>query len=163
MHPVHDVDALLLLAMTISAKRRPAELVEIIAAADLLQGAIPAELKLAEAVHRLSSHGLISAIDGGFALTPEAQKIMTGQPKKADTEERIFSVKEKLSAYIAKGEHPPILVTVEQLSAAMLAHQNSGKGAGKNLLVPKPKAAEVERKSPGLRQRKPLPARRRKD
>jgi hypothetical protein len=42
MYPVHDVDALLLIATTLSSKRRPAELVEIIAAADLLQVAIPA-------------------------------------------------------------------------------------------------------------------------
>ena len=36
MHPVHDVDSLLILATALSSKRRPAELVEIVSAADLL-------------------------------------------------------------------------------------------------------------------------------
>ena len=36
MYPINDIDAQLLLATLIAAKRRPAELVEIVAAADVL-------------------------------------------------------------------------------------------------------------------------------
>ena len=46
MHPILDSDALVLLATTLSAKRRPAELVEIIAAAELIVGSLPGEAKL---------------------------------------------------------------------------------------------------------------------
>lgn len=162
MHPVHDIDALLLLALLLSAKRRPAELVEIVAAADLLHGAIPSEGKLAEAVHRLSRHGLIQEIDQGLALTPEAEKIVSGQPKKSETEEKIFAIREKLAAYTPKGESAPIQIDLSALSAAVLAHQTASKSAAKNLLVPKPKPAD-EHKPSGIRHRKPLPARRRKD
>ncbi|MFZ4534676.1 hypothetical protein [Propionivibrio sp.] len=162
MHPVHDVDALLLLAVTLSSKRRPAVIVEIIAAADLIQGTVPSELKLVEAFHRLSMHGLICEEEGGFTLSPEAQKIMTGQPRKADALERIMSVKEKLAAYDPKGEHAPVLLTAKQLCTAILAHRKAEKAPGKNLLVPKVKVdGDIQR--PGQRQRKPLPARRRKD
>ena len=99
MYPVHDVDALLLLAMALASKRRPAGLAEIIAAADLVQGSIPSESKLGEAFHRLSMHGLIREAEGCFTLTPDAQKIMTGQPRKADAQERILGIKGTLSAY----------------------------------------------------------------
>jgi len=51
---------------------------------------------------------------------------------------------------------------VEQLKEALLAHRAAGAGARRNLLVPKPKPAEDIRR-PGQRQRKPAPARRRKD
>lgn len=158
MYPVHDVDALLLLAMALASKRRPAELAEIIAAADMIQGSIPSDLKLEEAFYRLSMHGLISEAEGGFTLTPDAQKIMTGQPRKDDAQKRILGIKENLSAYNPQSEHSPILVTAEQLSAAVLAHRASEKTTGKNMLVPKPKPAETNNKRPG--QRKPFPARR---
>ena len=162
MHPIHDVDALLLLATALASKRRPADLVEIIAAADLIHGFIPFEAKLREAFSRLAAHGLIGAADDRFALTPDAQKIMAGQPKKADTTERIFWIKEKLSAYQPKGEHASIRLTAEQLIAAMAAHRASGKGAGRNLLMPKPKAAERDSQRPGQWRKKPATARRRK-
>jgi len=163
MYPVHDVDAILLLAMSLAAKRRPAELVEIIAAADLAQGAIPTEAKLSESFYRLSAYGLICAMEGGYALTPDAQQILTGQARKAKTPERIYDIKENLADYNLKGEHTPILVTEKELGASVLAHRASKNSTGKNLLVPKPKPAE-DGKRPG--QRKPyqsFAARRRKD
>lgn len=163
MHPIHDVDVLLLLALALSSKRRPAELVEIVAAADVIQGVIPSELRLVDAFSRLAAHGLICEQDGGFTLTPEAQKIMAGSSRKADTEKRIASIKEKLAAYESTGECPPIQLTAKQVCTAILAHRDSSKITGKNLLVPKPKAAESNTTRPGQRQRKPLPARRRKD
>ena len=152
MTPIHDVDALLLLATALSAKRRPAELVEIMAAIDLLQGNIPAEPKLSEAISRLAVHGLLVEAAGGIALTPE----------KAEAAERLFMIKERLADYNARGEHAPILLDVEQLRAAMQAHRAAGQSGAKKLLVPKPKPAE-EIKRPGQRQRRPAPARRRKD
>ena len=148
MYPVHDIDAILLLAMSLAAKRRPAELVEIIAAAELAQGAIPTEAKLSESFYRLSAYGLICELDSGYTLTPDAQQMMTGQAKKAKTPERLYDIKEHLADYNLKGEHKAILVTEEQLGAAVLAYRAAKANAGKNLLVPKPKPAE-DGKRPG--------------
>lgn len=161
MHPIHDIDALLLLATALSSKRRPAEPVEIMAAIDLLQGNIPAEQKLSEAIARLATHGLLVEANGGIALTPEAQKIVEDLPRKAEAAERLFVIKDRLSDYHVKGEHAAIVLSTDQLKAALLAHRAAGEGAGKNLLVPKPKPADEGK--PGQRQRKPAPARRRKD
>ena len=156
MHPIHDVDIVLLMATALSSKRRPAELVEIMAAADLLQGAIPSELKLVEAFYRLSTQGLLREEAGSFSLTPEAQEVMAGQRKKEiNTEARIFVIKEKLSVYSPAGEHPPITLTAEQLGAAILAHRSSAKHPGRNLLMPKPKAAENNARGAAGHWRKP--------
>lgn len=163
MQPIHDVDVLLLLSLALASKRRPAELVEIVAATDLLQVAVPSETRLVEAFSRLAENGLIVEQDGGFTLTPEAQSIMTGTSRKADTEQRLQSVRDKLSAYEPKGEHPPIRLTAKTVCAAILAQRDSAKIPGKNLLVPKPKPADTSSPRPGQRQRRPLPARRRKD
>ncbi|MCX7193093.1 MAG: hypothetical protein NTY60_05640 [Proteobacteria bacterium] len=157
MHPVRDVDALLLLSIAISSKRRSAELVEIIAANDLIHGSVPLKAELTEAFHRLSQYGLIVQAGDGYALTPVALTIMSAGRKKADNEERMHGLKAALSAYNLKGDHPAILVTEAQLSAAVHEHQASKEHAGKNLLVPKIKPV-VDPKRP-LR-RKPLPARR---
>jgi hypothetical protein len=158
MHPVHDVDTPLLLAISLSSKRRPADLVEIIAAYELIQGATFSEEKISEAFSRLAGFGLISEIDGGFTLSEEAQKHITGQAKKIDTQERVFSIKANLSAYSPKGEHAAVTVTSEQLAAAMRSHLAGKTQTVKNLFVPRPKP-EVDPKRPG--RRKPLPSRRR--
>jgi hypothetical protein len=161
MHPVHDVDALLLLATALSSKRRPAELAEIMAAADLIQGAIPAELKLVEAFARLGRNGLISAVEGGIALTPAALAMVADLPKKmVEADERIFTIKAKLAAYQPEGEQAAVELVAWQFSAAIHAYRTAGQGAGKNLLVPKPKPEEAKPR-PGQRQRKPAPPRRR--
>lgn len=149
MHPIHDVDVVVLLALGFASKKRAAELAEIMAAADLIQGAIPPEAKLADAFLRLSVHGLIVEAEGRYALTPAAQEILSGQPRKAETAERIVALKDKLSAYTVKGEHAPIVLTVEQFAAAILAHRTSGKGAGQNMGMPKPKQAERNDRRPG--------------
>ncbi|WP_407277977.1 hypothetical protein U5817_15655 [Aromatoleum evansii] len=162
MHPLHDIDALLLLALALASKRRPAELVEAIAAVDLLQGAIPSEAKLAESFERLATNGLVCAEGGRFTLSAASQAIVTGLPKKADTAERIFEIRQRLGAHVAQGEPAAVAVpTAEQLNAAILAHRASGQGAGKNLLMPKPKIAETERKRAG-HWRKPAGAARRR-
>ncbi len=160
MHPVHDTDVVLLMATALAAKRRPAELVENIAATDLLAGAIPSEGKLADAFQRLSACGLICAVGDAYTLSPEAQKIMSGTRRKADTQERIVNIKEKLAAFAAQGESAAITFSAAQLGAAILAHRTAVKAPGKNLLLPKPQADAATK--PGQRQRKPLPSNRRK-
>lgn len=163
MHPIHTVDPLLLLALAMASKRRPAELIEIIAAIHLIQQVVPAELRLVEAFARLAQYGLIREQDGGFTLTPEAENLMTGQSRNADTEQRLQSIRDKLAAYTPTGEHPPILLTAKTVCTAILEQRASAKMGGKNLLVPKPQAAAAGATRPGQRQRKPLSARRRKN
>ncbi|PIV15469.1 MAG: hypothetical protein COS43_02140 [Gallionellales bacterium CG03_land_8_20_14_0_80_55_15] len=147
MYPVYDVDALLLLAMSLASKRRPAELVEIIAAIELNQGAIATEAKLGDAFHRLSEGGLIVEVAGCYTLTADAEKILSGQRRKAGSLERILSIKENLSAYNPVGEHVAIEITPEQMSAAMQEHRASGKETDKNLLMPKEQTVEPVKKS----------------
>lgn len=162
MHPIHDTDVVLLLATALAAKRRPAELVELVAAADILSGAIPPEAKLADAFLRLSVCGLICADGEAYTLTAAAQKIMSGSGRrKADTAERIVNIKEKLAAFEPQDACAPITLSAIQVGAAILAHRAAVKAPGKNLLLPKPKPAENAAK-PGQRQRKPLPSQRRK-
>lgn len=144
MHPIHDVDVILLLAMALASKRRPAAIGEIMAAIDMMQGAIPTETKLAEAFSRLTAHGLIGAAAGGFTLTPVAQTLMAGQPRKINAIERILVIKEKLAAHPPVDECAacaPLPLTPEQLGAAIQAHRATTKNPGKNLLMPKPPAA----------------------
>ena len=162
MSPLQDIDALLLLSLAVSSKRRPAELIEIIAATDLIQGVVPSDLRLVEAFSRLAERGLICAQDGGFMLTPDAQKVMVGQSRKADAAQRMQSIKDKFSAHEPTSGHTPIVLTVKEVCAAILAYRESVKSPGKNLLTPRPNAAKDESPRPGQRQRKPLPARRRK-
>ena len=162
MQENHPVDALLFLALAISSKRRPADLLGIVAAVDLIQGAqgiVPSQSALSEAFHRLSVHGLIAALDEGFALTPKAQRILTSLPRKAEPLERMTTLRNTLLTCAPTGEHEAIVINGNQLGAAILAHQNAGKNAGRNMLVPKPRPTEGNNR-PGLRQRKPLPARR---
>ena len=162
MHPIHDVDALLLLATALSSKRRPAGLVEIVAAIDLINKNIPAEPKLAEAIARLAVHGLLCGSADGLALTPAAQQIIENLPRKVENEERLFSIKDQLSMYNVKTESPAIEVTTEALRAAMLAHRAEAASTARNLLVPKPKPEDKSVQRPGQRQRKPLPAARKR-
>ena len=159
MHPINDVDALLLLATALSSKRRPAELVEIISACELISREIPPEVKIIEAFQRLSTHGLINEIEGGYTLSEAAQGIVSGEPKKIEADERIFLIKDKLSAYPGKPKHGAIELTEAQVAEAIKTHQEAVKASRKNVMVPKPLPAEEQKKRPGLRQRKPLPAR----
>jgi hypothetical protein len=139
MRLLPDVDVVILMATALSSKRRPATLVEIVAAADLIQGFIPYPEKLGEAIRRLSTAGLISAMEDGFTLTPPAEKIMAELPRKAETEERIAAVQGSLAAYESKEECASVVLTSEQLGAAIIAHKASKGTTGKNMLMPKPK------------------------
>ena len=148
MRHVRDIDALLLLATTLASKRRPAELVEIIAAFDFLQTEIGPELRLREAFAHLSEDGLILERDGGYTLGPEAQKIMAAVPKKGGLAAKIFSIKDDLSTHTTEAPQPAIVIGEAQLAEAMAAHKDAGSGAGKNLLMPKPKPAADDKKRP---------------
>ena len=160
MYPVHDVDAILLLSLALAAKRRPAELVEIIAATDLAQGAIPSETKLSDAFARLSAYGLIIEIAGSYTLSADAQQMMESQRKKDDNEKRIYRLKEHLADYHLNGEHTTVMVSEAQLLAAIEAHKKEKLTATRSMLMPKPKPVE-DKKRPG--QYKPFSARKRKD
>jgi len=163
MHPIHDVDVLILLATALASKRRAAELVEIVAAADFLQGSIPTGPKLAEAVGRLSAQGLIAADGEGLSLTPQAQKLIEARPKKLEPAERLLAVREKLAHWQAAADFPALEISAALWQAAIIAHRAAGEGAGKNLLVPKPKPADADQRRPGQRQRKPFAGHRRRD
>lgn len=156
MHPIYDLDVLLLLATTLAAKRRPADLAEIFSALDLIQGAIPAQAKLAEAFARLSSHGLVCAQDSGYALTPEALKIVACPARKTEHDERLYDIRQKLAAYTPAAEAAAIVLTDAQLAAAIAAHSVSAQRTGQNLLMPKPKPDDAK-KAParGYARRKP--------
>jgi hypothetical protein len=157
MQPVNDVDALLLLATALCAKRRPADLVGIVAAVDLIQGNIPNEAKLLESLQRLTAHRVIEASAAGFALSAAAQQLVEGQPKNAEANERVFIVREKLSAFATSPTQDVLALTEPEITAAIRAHRAAGQGTAKNLLMPKPKPAETSKSRPGQRQRKPMP------
>ncbi|RTL51397.1 MAG: hypothetical protein EKK46_12175 [Rhodocyclaceae bacterium] len=160
MHPVHDVDVVILMATALCAKKRPAELAEIVAAADLIQGLIPYESKLGNAIAQLSRHGLLLCENDRWTLTPPALTIVADQPRKAEMPERIAAVKEKLAAYFPHKLHPAIELSAQQLADAVQAHKATKKVPVKNLAMPKPKADahfKVEgrwRCAPGARTRK---------
>ncbi|MEC5386856.1 hypothetical protein VVD49_14070 [Uliginosibacterium sp. H3] len=137
MHPIHDSDIQLLLATTVAAKRKPARIAEIISALDLLHGSIPSAAKLSEAFARLGTNGLLQAIEDGFTLTAEAQKMLASQPRRAALAEHTFSLKEQLAAYkptpVAANA---IAIIPAEIEAAIRAHRAPVQGVGKNLLMP---------------------------
>ena len=161
MRLLPDIDAVILLATGLASKRRPAMLTAIVAAADLIQGFVPSPAKLGEAMQRLSTAGLICAGGDGFALTPPAEKVIAALPKKAEAEERLAAVRTGLAAHSPRGERIAIVLSGEQISAAILGHKTTMRSAGKNLLMPKPKPDrhfKVEgrwRRASGTRARKP--------
>lgn len=165
MYPVHDVDAILLLSLSVAAKRRPADLLEIITATDLAQGAIPSEFKLSDAFARLSAYGLIVETDGGYTLSADAQQMMASQRKNDDTAKKMYRLKEHLADYHLNGEHMTILVHPDLLLAAIQAYRNA-KTPGRSWLMDKPKAVWIPTKDlvrdRTLLKGKPLPYKRRK-
>ena len=141
MRPDPDFDAIFLLAMSLAAKRRPAELVEVIAAIDLAQGAIPAAAKLSDAFYRLSQFGLVCAQDDGFTLTPYALNILSGQKKSAKDEVRLLAIKEGLAECRVKSAPVLIELKATQITEAIQEHKASKDSALKNMLA-KPKPPE---------------------
>jgi hypothetical protein len=133
-----DLDAVILMATALSSKRRPAQLLEIVAAADLIQGFVPFPDKLGMAIERLSRLGLVCTAEDGFALTDIAQDIMARQPKKASQEDLVAAVKSSLGGLRPRTGIPPIQLELELLGAAVRAHKAARKAPGKNMLMPKP-------------------------
>lgn len=162
MYPVQDVDAILLLSLSVAAKRRPADLSEIITAIDLAHDAIPSGNKLSDAFARMSAYGLVVEIEGGYALSSDAQEMMASQSKKDDTEKKLFRLKEHLAGYHPKGEHATIQIHPNQLLAAIKAFQACKKTAGRNVLRDKPKAVWIPTKELVNFKGKPFPSKRRK-
>jgi hypothetical protein len=142
MYPVYDDDAVLLLSLTVAAKRRPAALDEIITALAMARhGEIPAKSKLVDAFARMGVCGLIVEVEGGYTLSAEGQAMMTGQRAKDDSATRLARLKQQLSDFTPKVKHPSIRVTQEQLLAAIHSYkvaQHSHKG--KNIQTDKPKS-----------------------
>lgn len=159
MYPVHDVDAILLLAMSLAAKRRPAELVEIIAAADLTLQPVPTAARVTDSLHRLGHYGLITEAPDGFALTAAAQQMLAGHAKKALPQERLRDIREHLADHNRPADTPDMHVTEKQVAAAIVAHRANRQQ--RSWLTPKPKPVWIPKKD--LVRGKSLPAKRRKD
>jgi hypothetical protein len=160
MRLLPDIDVVILMATALSAKRRPATLAEIVAAADLLQGFIPYPEKLGDALRRLSTAGLVGAATEGYALTPAAESMVAALPKKAEIAERLATLRGSLAAFVPAAEGTVIHLDSEQLAAAVKAYQAAKKTSGQNMAMPKPKPDrhfKVEgrwRRAPGTRDRK---------
>ncbi|MEZ5629077.1 MAG: hypothetical protein R3E34_16380, partial [Rhodocyclaceae bacterium] len=58
------------------------------------------------------------------------------------------SIKDDLSTHTTEAPQPAIVIGEAQLAEAMAAHKDAGSGAGKNLLMPKPKPAADDKKRP---------------
>lgn len=153
---VVDVDVLLLYAVALAGKRRPAEPVEIVAAIDLVQGNIPSEEKLVDAFGRLGVGGLLMSAGDGVALSVAAEKLIEGLPRKGEHAERLFELRGLLAAFRPAAAGAALVFDADQLRAAILAHRAAAASGGKQMLVPKPKP-EAGKARPGQRRRKPLP------
>jgi hypothetical protein len=160
MRLLPDPDVLILIATSLAAKRRPATLTEIVAAADLIQGCIPYADKLDNAMRWLSNADLISAQEAGYALTPDGEAIMAALPKRAGMEERIAIVQDSLARHSPKRRGSTVELSPEQVASAIREHEAARKLSGQNLAMPKPKLDrhfKVEgrwRRVPGSRERK---------
>ncbi len=146
MYPVHDVDAILLLSLSVAAKRRPAELVEIIAATDLAHDMIPNPVRLSDSFNRLSSYGLILEVDGCYTLSTDAQSMMESQRKKDDSRKKLFRLKEHLADYHLKGEHITVDVFPDTIKDAISAYRAGKKTTLRSWLIEKPKPVWISKK-----------------
>lgn len=155
MPPVLDIDAVLLYATALAAKRRPAAPGDIVAALDLVHGNVPGEEKLSEAFARLGSAGLLLAVGEGVAPTPAAEKLIEILPRKGDHAQRLFELKGLLGAHQPAEAGVAVELAAATLRAAILDYRANATAGGKNLLVPKPKP-ETTQARPGQRRRKPL-------
>lgn len=159
MHPIHDVDVLLLLATALAAKRRPAEASEIMAAADLIQGRLPSAELCSAAFARLGAAGLLVQTGDRLALTAAAERLIAELPAKGDHAARLLQLAALLGAYRPQGDGTAVDWPAAQLVVAMQAHRAAAASKAKNLLIPKPKP-ESGPSRPGQRRRKPMPKRR---
>ncbi len=161
MYPVHDVDAILLLSLSVAAKRRPANLHEIITATDLAHDMIPNPVRLSDAFNRLSSYGLILEVDGCYTLSTDAQSMMSNQRKKDDSQKKLFRLKEHLADYHLKGEHITIDVFSDDIQNAVTTYRAEKKTTLRSWLIEKPKPVWISKKDL-VRGAASLPPKRRK-
>ena len=150
------VDALLLLATALAAKRRPAAPGEIVAGLDLIEPELPAVAELSAGFARLGESGLLLADDGRLALSAAAERLIEKLPRKGEAADRLPALQTMLAAYRPAAPGSAVVIGVDELRAAMLAQRAAVASGAKNLLVPKPKP-EAAKARPGQRQRKPLP------
>lgn len=163
MHPVHDVDAILLLSLSVAAKRRPADLIEIATAIALAQGAIPAAPLMSESFARLSVCGLVIFMDGGLALSADAQAMMVSLRRNDGIEKKRSRILELLAKYPCKDEHDCIQVEEAQLVAAVKASREASASPVRSLLVkPKSKPVWISKKDLVQGRKHLPPAKRRK-
>lgn len=138
MHTQHELDAVILTAIMLSSKRRPAQLVDVVAAADLIQGFVPFPEKLGAAIERLSALGLVAAADGGLTLTEAARELLAKLPVKIGPQDLAAAVADVLREWRPRAGHAPLLPDPQELGAAVRAYKATRKAPGKNLLMPKP-------------------------
>ena len=144
MHPVSDTDALFLLATTLASKRRPAELVEIIAGFEPLLEPVPGTSRLIDTIRRLTAHGLVELSEERFALTAAGQQLMVGLPRRTDTAGLVTHLRGKLAAFEGPAGSPSVHLSQAQVDAAVLAQRAAASAGGKYLLMPKPKVEEED-------------------
>ncbi|WP_417066744.1 hypothetical protein [Niveibacterium terrae] len=125
MHPIHDADVLLLLAITLASKCKPATLAEVVVCLARVQPRLPAEARLLEAFEHLSRHGLIVAHEGGYTLCEAAENIMRGVPRRKEIAEQLFCLKDRLAQFDGKPSKPAVQPEAAELAAAIAAWQAS--------------------------------------
>lgn len=161
-HPNLDIEALLLFAISLASKRRPADLQAVMAATDLIQSPIPGQILLRNGFSRLATLGLLTENEEEcFVLSDAAEALLAAAPQRNDRAIRLKGIREALAAYRPAGEQPGLLIRPERFDKAILGHRAEAQLKVKNLLVPKPKT-DGDKSRPGQRQRKPIPARKRK-
>lgn len=160
MPPFQDLDALMLLAMMLAAKRRPAALAEVIAALDLLEGGLPPQVHIGKSFARLSEGGLLREEEGGFALTAAAETLVTGLKKRSDTAARIQVLRERLANHAPDAPAAPIALSPKQLGDAILAFRAAEKSSKHTLMAERPQPAAQDKGKPAPRAGKPAVARR---
>jgi hypothetical protein len=118
--PIHDVDVLLLMSTALATKRRPAELVEIMAAMHLLHGSIPLDVDVAAAFQRLSTECLLAEEAGRYTLTPEGLALMGGVRNTAHRRNPRSACSRSARSLPATGRRPkgqPIPLATEAVGA----------------------------------------------
>lgn len=155
MSPIHDHELLLLLAVSVAAKRRPAEPTAIVAAVELIQSSLPSAAEFAAAFASLDGAGLVAGGDDGIRLAPAAEKMIEALPARGDHAQRLVALRGLLAGYTAATPEIPVAIDAAPWQAALQSHRAAAAGPAANLLMPKPKPETQSR--PGQRARKPMP------
>ncbi|KAF7598253.1 MAG: hypothetical protein CGU28_13035 [Candidatus Dactylopiibacterium carminicum] len=125
MHPVHDADALLLLALVLASKRHPATLEETIIALHSVRPELPGGVRLREAFARLSAHGLIQPNEAGYTLTAAAETLLSQVPVRGELDNRLFEIKRALIDLEPVAGIEPIRLESQRVTEAVQAFRAS--------------------------------------